>query len=130
MGTLFLGLLLETAPPFYVVIRATQELAICGAKAVPSFLSYFETLSIGLAQGIEAATSRSGVKRSTDWANLATVEVPITTQSIAGLKGVANIADDLVVHGGNGEEHDKNLAKSSNRRGVLRSGGGGGVTSQ
>lgn len=24
---------------------------------------------------------------------------------------MANIADDLVVHGGNGKEHDKNLAK-------------------
>ena len=37
----------------------------CGAKGVPSFLSDFETLRIG----IEPATSRSAVKRSTDWAN-------------------------------------------------------------
>ena len=36
---------------------------------VPLFLSYFKTLSIGLAPGIEPATSRSAVKRSTDWAN-------------------------------------------------------------
>ena len=36
------------------------------AKGVPSFLSYFKTLSIGPAPGIEPATSRSAVKRSTD----------------------------------------------------------------
>ena len=43
--------------------------AACSAKGVPSFLSYFKTLSIGPAPGIEPATSRSAVKRSTDWAN-------------------------------------------------------------
>ena len=43
------------------------------AKEVPSFLSYFKTLSIGPAPGIELATSRSAVKRSTDWANPAAV---------------------------------------------------------
>ena len=37
--------------------------------AAPSFLSYFKTLSIGPVLGIEPATSRSVVKRSTDWAN-------------------------------------------------------------
>ena len=40
--------------------------AACRAKEVPSFLSYFKTLSIGPAPGIEPATSRSAVKRSTD----------------------------------------------------------------
>ena len=40
--------------------------APCRAKAVPSFLSYFKTVSIGLAPGIEPATSRSTVKHSTD----------------------------------------------------------------
>ena len=30
---------------------------------------------------------------------------------MAGLKGVANIADDLVVHGQDSEEHDRNLIK-------------------
>ena len=34
----------------------------CGAKGVPSFLSDFKTLRIG----IEPSTSRSAVKRSTD----------------------------------------------------------------
>ena len=55
---------LETGPPFYVVI-----LAVCRAKAVTSFLSFFKTLSIGPSPGTEPTTSRSTVKRSTDWAN-------------------------------------------------------------
>ena len=33
----------------------------------------------------------------------------ITTQFMADLKGVANIADDLIVHGWNKEEHERNL---------------------
>ena len=49
-------------------------LAACSAKEVPSFLSHFKTLSNGPAPGIEPATSRSAVKRSTDWANPATVK--------------------------------------------------------
>ena len=43
------------------------------AKAVPSFLSYFKTLRTGRAPGIEPVSSRSAVKRSTDWANPAGV---------------------------------------------------------
>ena len=35
----------------------------------------------------------------------------IITQTMAGLKGVANIADELVVHGQDSEEHDRNLIK-------------------
>ena len=35
----------------------------------PLFLSYFKTLIIGLVPGIEPATSRSAVERSTDWDN-------------------------------------------------------------
>ena len=35
----------------------------------------------------------------------------IITQTMAGLKGVANIADDLAVHGQDSEEHDRNLIK-------------------
>ena len=45
-----------------------EGLAVFMAKALPSFLSYFKTLSIGPVPGIEPATSRSAVKRSTDWA--------------------------------------------------------------
>ena len=36
--------------------------AICRAKAVSSFLSYFKTLSIGLVPRVEPRTSRSSVK--------------------------------------------------------------------
>ena len=43
-----------------------EGLAACSTKVVPSFLSYFKTLSIGPAPGIEPATSRSAVTRSTD----------------------------------------------------------------
>ena len=50
----------------YVVIRATRSSRACSAKEVPSFLSYFKTLSNGPAPRIEPATSRSAVKHSTD----------------------------------------------------------------
>ena len=43
-----------------------KGLAICKAKVVTSFLSYFKTPSIGPTPGIEPATPRSAVKRSTD----------------------------------------------------------------
>ena len=68
LGTPFLHLLLETGLPFYVVIRATRSLGLsaCCAKRVPSFLSYFKTLIIGPAPGIQAVTFRPAVKRSTD----------------------------------------------------------------
>ena len=47
----------------------SEGLAVFRLKAVPLFLSYFKTLSIGLLPGMEPATSRSVVKYSTDWAN-------------------------------------------------------------
>ena len=43
-----------------------KGLAVCRAKAVPSFLSYFKTLSVGPAPGIEPPTSHSAVKHSAD----------------------------------------------------------------
>ena len=50
--------------------------AACSAKGVPSFLSYCKTqVSNGLAPGIEPATFRSAVKRSTDWANPAAYDI-------------------------------------------------------
>ena len=58
-GTLFLRLQLET--PFYA-----RDLAACGAKGVPSLISFFKTLSTAPAHRIERATFRSAVKRSTD----------------------------------------------------------------
>ena len=51
----------ETGRPLYLVIRTA-----CSEKGVPLFLSYFKTLSIGLAPGIKPATFRSAVKRSTN----------------------------------------------------------------
>ena len=66
LRTLLLRLQLETGLSCYVVIRAIRR---SRAKVVPSFLSYFQTLSIGPAPGIEPATSRSAVKRSNDCAN-------------------------------------------------------------
>ena len=50
-----------------------EGLAAWSAEGVPSFLSYFKTLSTGPALGIKPATSRSAVKRSTDWADPASV---------------------------------------------------------
>ena len=46
--------------------ESRQGLAPFSARVVPSFISYFKTLSVGLASGIEPATSRSLVKRSTN----------------------------------------------------------------
>ena len=51
-----------------------ESLAACSTKVVPSSLSYFKTLSIGPAPGIEHATSRSAVTRFTDRVNTAAVE--------------------------------------------------------
>ena len=41
-----------------------EGLPVCRAKEVPSFLSYFKTLSTGPAPGIEPANSHFEVKRS------------------------------------------------------------------
>ena len=49
-----------------------EGLPVCRANEVPSFLSYFKTLSIGPAPGIETATFHFAVKRFIDWANPAT----------------------------------------------------------
>ena len=52
-----------------MLIRARRRSTVCRAKGVPSFLSHFKTLSVGPIPGIELATSRSAVKRSTYRAN-------------------------------------------------------------
>ena len=51
LGSLFLRLLTETGPPFFVVIRATRRSSRLQYSGVPSFLSYFKTLSAGPALG-------------------------------------------------------------------------------
>ena len=43
-----------------------KSLTICRAKAIPSILSYFKTLNFTPVPGIQPATSRSAVKRSTE----------------------------------------------------------------
>ena len=60
--TIFLCLQLETGPSS----EPRKSLPACIATGVPSFLSYFKTLSIDPAPGIEPATFHSAVKRSTD----------------------------------------------------------------
>ena len=62
LGTLFLCLLLETGPPFYMVIRGPAR-ERSREKAVPSFLRHFKTLSVGPVPGFKPATSRSTVRR-------------------------------------------------------------------
>ena len=54
LGAPFLRLLMDTGPLIYVVIGA-----ICRAKAVPSFFSYFKTLSSKSGPGNLTLTSRS-----------------------------------------------------------------------
>ena len=72
-----------------------EGLNACGAKEVPSFLSYFKTLSIGPAPKNEPTTSRSAVKRSTDWPNPAAVKVRTSSHWISSLllKAVQVICD-------------------------------------
>ena len=64
-----------------------EGLTICRVMAVPSFLSYFKTLSIGLAPGIKTTTSRSAVKRFTNWANPDVVE-DMQRKSTSGYKNL------------------------------------------
>ena len=52
LGTLFLRLLVETEPRHFKWTSEPHEgLPVCRAKKVPSFLSYFNTLSIAPAPG-------------------------------------------------------------------------------
>ena len=50
----------------WTAILRDEGLAACSAKGVPSFLSYFKTLSTSQAPGIKPVTSCSAVKRSTN----------------------------------------------------------------
>ena len=72
LGTLLLRLLLKTGPPFQITCSSEPRERSYGAREAGTF-SYFEILSIVPASGIEHATSRSAVNRSTDWANPAAV---------------------------------------------------------
>lgn len=48
-----------------------EGLAVCRAKAIPSFPSDLKTLNIGPAPGIKRVTSYSAVKCPSDWFSLA-----------------------------------------------------------
>ena len=63
IGDTILRLLLETGPPFYVVIRATRRSSRWQGKGSTFISQLFYAL------GIEPATSKSEVKRSSDWTN-------------------------------------------------------------
>ena len=74
-NALYLSVIVFTGPSHFTWSSEPREgPAACKAKGVPSFLSYFKTLSIGPVPEIEPATSRSAVKRSTDWAKPAAVK--------------------------------------------------------
>ena len=55
--------------------ESREGLLVCRARNVPSFLSYFKTLSFGSTSWIEPATFRSAVKRSTGWASPAACSI-------------------------------------------------------
>ena len=59
-------------PPFYVVIWTTGRSSCLQGKGSAFICQLFNTLSIGLAPGIERVTFPSEVKRSTNLANPAT----------------------------------------------------------
>ena len=53
-----------------------EGLVVCIAKAVPSSLSYFKTLNIGLVRGIGLPTSRSAGQRGmADYKSSAAVKI-------------------------------------------------------
>ena len=82
LGTLYYVSYWRRDRHFALSSEPREGLAICRAEVLPSFLCYFKTLSIIPIPGIEPATSRSVVKRSTDRANPAAVQLPCQTQLI------------------------------------------------
>ena len=68
IGDTILRPLLETGPPFLRGHPSHAKVQPFAAQR-QYLLTYFKTPSIGPAPRIESATSRSAVKRSTDWAS-------------------------------------------------------------
>ena len=68
---------------FTLSCEPCEGLAVCRAKAIPSFPSYLKTLNIGPAPGIKRVTSRSAVKCSSDWFSLALVTALVIQWFIA-----------------------------------------------
>ena len=67
--TIFMSPTGEGTPIIHGHQEPREGLPVCRAKEVPSFLSYFKTLSTGPAPGIEPANPHFEVKRSANWAN-------------------------------------------------------------
>ena len=65
IGTLFFRLQVETGTPFHVVLRATQKSSRLQCKG-SIFISQLSQSEFGPVPGIETATTRSAVKRTTD----------------------------------------------------------------
>ena len=78
----------STGLQFYAVIRTTQRSCRWQCKGSTFISHYFKTLSIIPSPGIEPATSRSGVKRSTNRANPAVKQVVHTRRAAVGLQGL------------------------------------------
>ena len=64
MGTLFFKSPAGDGTTIIFMWSSEPREAICRAKAVLSFLSHVNTLSVGLVPGIEPATSRSAVLKA------------------------------------------------------------------
>ena len=62
--TIFMSPTGEGTPHYTWSSEPREGLPVCRAKEVPSFLSYFKTLSTGPAPGIEPANSHFEGKRS------------------------------------------------------------------
>ena len=73
--------------------KPRECLSACSAKEVPSFLSYFKTLSIGPVPGIEPATFCFAVTCSTNRANTVAVKIWTTFSNlnVTGLTPVGSI---------------------------------------
>ena len=62
--------------------KPCECLSACSAKKVPSFLSYFKTLSIGPVPGIEPVTFCFAVTCSSNWANTVAVKIWTTFSNL------------------------------------------------
>ena len=76
---------MSNLPAFY---EHNRERPIWQCKGSTFISHYFKTLSISPSPGIEPVTSRSAVKRSTDWANPAVKQDVHTRRAADGLEGL------------------------------------------
>ena len=79
IGDTILRLLIETGPPFYVAVRATQSSSRLHGKGIASFLRPW-VLIRSRELNLRPPDLSAAVKRSTDWANPAAVKITHFTQ--------------------------------------------------